>query len=384
MDETGQRRFIHRDGKKLRCGYTTGSCAAAAAKAAVIALLSGNPVSSVSIRTPGGISLTLDVSECAVSEDAVRCAVIKDSGDDPDVTNGIYVNVTARKTPEGLQIEGGEGVGRVTKPGLDQPVGAAAINSVPRAMLAEAGREVCARFGYPGGLSLTVSIPGGKELAQRTFNPRMGIVDGLSVIGTTGIVEPMSSAALLDTIRLELRMLYASGSRAVLLVPGNYGKAFAETVLSLDVSRYISCGNFIGDAIDAAVLLGFEKILLLGHVGKLVKLGIGMLNTHSAYGDGRLETLAACAAESGAASSLLKAVLSCVSTDAALFVLRKSGLLSDTLRNLGLRIDACLKRRVPAPTQIGYVCYTNAEPLKGVLVQSANAETLLDRWRTER
>lgn len=373
--------YIDRGGKKLRCGYTTGSCAAAAAKAAAEMLLSGKSVSSVTLDTPRGIRLSLDIADIKADGEAVSCAVRKDSGDDPDVTNGILVYAAVRKIPDGIVIDGGEGVGRVTKPGLDQPVGAAAINSVPRRMIEKACREVCGRLGYSGGVAVTVSIPRGKELAKRTFNPRIGIEGGISVIGTSGIVEPMSNAALVDTIRLELNVLYASGVRGALLIPGNYGEVFAETALLLDTARHITCSNFIGDAIDAAVLRGFEKILLVGHIGKLVKLGIGMLNTHSAFGDGRMETLAACAVESGAEPPLLKALLSCATTDAALDKLREHGLLDGTMETLGRRIESCLSRRVPDSVEIGYVCFTNGGEGNGVLVQSENADRLMQIWK---
>ncbi len=374
--------YIVREGKKLRYGYTTGSCAAAAAKAAAAMLLSGKSVSTVCLDTPKGIMLTLEIADIQITKDTVSCSVKKDSGDDPDITNGIMVYASVSRITEGIEIHGGEGVGRVTKPGLDQPVGAAAINSGPRLMIEKACREVCAEYGYSGGLAITISIPRGKELARRTFNPRIGIEGGISVIGTSGIVEPMSNAALVDTIRLELNVLYASGAREVLLIPGNYGENFAETSLRLDVSRHITCSNFIGDAIDAAVLCGFKKILLIGHIGKLVKLGIGMLNTHSSYGDGRMETLAACALENGAEPPVLKEILSCVTTNAAIEKLREHGLLAGTMQTLGRRIEDCLARRVPDGVEIGYVCFTNDDKIKCILAQSGNADELLKIWRT--
>ena len=369
-------------GKLLCCGYTTGACAAAAAKAATLTLLGGAPAATVAVCTPGGISLSLDICDIEMSADSVRCAVQKDSGDDPDVTNGILVYADVNKAVCGICIDGGDGVGRVTKPGLDQPVGAAAINSVPRQMIADAVKEACASFGYEGGISVTISIPGGEAIAQRTFNPRMGIEGGLSVIGTTGIVEPMSNKALIETIRLELNQLYAGGAREVLFTPGNYGETFARDKLRLSPAGHIVCSNFIGDAIDAAVELGFTKILLIGHIGKLVKLGIGVTNTHSAFGDGRMETLIACALEAGGRLPLLKAIAESVTTDAALGLLHDAALLDKTMLLLGGRIDACLKRRVSEGVSIGFVCFTNAEPFNGILCQSVNAEELMQTWRS--
>ena len=375
------RHYITRGGKTMRCGYTTGSCAAGAAKAAAKMLLTGQFVDTVALDTPKGIRLTLEIHNAEIGEDFARCAVQKDSGDDPDITNGILIYATVKRTDVGIEIDGGEGVGRVTKAGLDQPVGAAAINSTPRRMIREAVEAVCAECGYSGGMKIVISIPDGAELAKKTFNPRIGIVGGISVIGTTGIVEPMSNAALVDTIRLELSVLSAAGAKGVLLCPGNYGETFARETLGLNMQRQVSVSNFIGDGIEAAVGYGFERILLVGHIGKLVKLGIGLHNTHSAYGDGRMETLVACALECGGDIELLKNILSCVTTDAALEALTDRGLLRPVMEVLGRRIQATLERRVPVGTQIGFICFTNAEPFKGVLMQSDNADQLASEWR---
>ena len=375
------RHYVTKNGRTMRCGYTTGSCAAGAAGAATQMLLTGRTVERLDMDTPKGIRLSLDILEPEVGEDFARCAVQKDSGDDPDITNGILICATARKTEEGILIDGGEGVGRVTKPGLDQPVGAAAINSVPRQMIAEQVRSACARCGYEGGISIVISIPEGRALAGRTFNPRIGIEGGLSVIGTTGIVEPMSNAALVDTIRVELSVLAASGARDVLLCPGNYGETFAREQLGLSMQRQVSTSNFIGEGVQAAVSAGFERILLVGHIGKLVKLGIGMTNTHSQNGDGRMETLIACALACGGDIALLKAIQGCVTTDAALDALGAAGLLRPVMDLLGQRIQATLERWVPARVEIGFICFTNAGPCQGVLVKSDNADRLAEAWR---
>ena len=369
------------NGKLLRCGYTTGSCAAGAAKAATQMLLTGKTVSSVELDTPKGVRLTLDILDPVVDGCHASCAVRKDSGDDPDVTAGMLVYASAERTDSGITIDGGEGVGRVTKPGLDQPVGAAAINSTPRRMITENVAQVCADCVYAGGVAVTISIPAGRELAQRTFNPRMGIEGGLSVLGTSGIVEPMSNQALVDTIALELRQLAAGGGRRVLLTPGNYGRDFAADKLHLSVNECVSCSNFIGDAVDAAVECGFREILLVGHIGKLVKLGIGQTNTHSSAGDGRMETLVTCALLCGASLPLLRAIAGCVTTDAALELLQEAGLKDAVCALLGQRIEATLRRRVPPGIEIGYVLFTNRDDLGGLLHMSDNAERLMEYWR---
>jgi len=370
------------NGRLLRCGYTTGSCAAGAAKAAAQMLLRGGAVDAVSLMTPKGVELTLDILEVARGDGFVSCAVRKDSGDDPDATRGVLVYARVRKTDgTGVVIEGGAGVGRVTRPGLDQPVGSAAINSTPRRMITENVAEVCRLAGYAGGIEVTVSIPQGAEIAKRTFNPRMGIEGGLSVLGTSGIVEPMSNQALIDTIAVELRQLAAAGASDLLLTPGNYGEDFSVGFLHLTLKNHVSCSNFIGDALDAAAACGFRRILLVGHIGKLVKLGTGHTNTHSAAGDGRIETLLACALEAGADLPLLRHILACVTTDAALELLRDAGLLAPAMEILGRRIDATLLRRLPPDITIGWLVFTNRLDLGGTLVQSDNAETLLQLWR---
>ena len=373
--------YITRGGKTLRCGYTTGACAAGAAAGATELLLSGTAPQRVRLDTPRDVSLTLDILEPELSGEWASCAVRKDSGDDPDVTDGALVFARVRRTDSGIRIDGGEGVGRVTRLGLDQPVGGAAINSTPRRMISEAVGAVCRRFGYAGGLEIVISVPGGEALAKRTFNPRLGIEGGISIIGTTGIVEPMSSAALVDTIRLELSVLAASGEKGALLCPGNYGEDFAREALGLSLRAQVSIGNFIGEAIDAAVEAGFERLLLVGHIGKLVKLGIGMMNTHSAWGDGRMETLAACALRGGGEAPLLRGLLDCATTDAALELLDRAGLLDVTMSELGGRIQASLERRVPPEVQIGFICFTNAAAHRGILTRSDNAEALAAQWR---
>lgn len=305
----------------------------------------------------------------------------KDGGDDPDVTHGLLICAEVSLCAAGVEIEGGEGVGRVTKPGLDQPVGAAAINSVPRRMIAQALSQAGEDWDYPGGFRVRLTIPGGEAAAQKTFNSRLGIEGGLSILGTTGIVEPMSHTALAETIRLEIRQRAALGQKRLLLTPGNYGETFASGGLRLHLTGHVNCANFLGAALDACTEHGVTEILLVGHIGKLVKVGIGMMNTHSAWGDGRMETLVACALEAGAQTPLLRGLLTCVTTDAALALLREAGLLDETMARLGERIDRALVHRVGPASAVGFVCFTKAEGLAGVLCQSANAEALMQHWR---
>jgi cobalt-precorrin-5B (C1)-methyltransferase len=238
-------------------GYTTGSCAAAAAKASAEMLLSGEEIRQVRLLTPKGIELYLELEEIMRKKSEVSCAVRKYSGDDPDVTNGILVYATVQKVEkkskinsensvdlsEKINLDGGVGIGRVTKPGLEQKIGQAAINKVPRKMICEAVEEVCRKYEYTGNLQVRLSVPEGAEVAKKTFNPRMGIEGGISILGTTGIVEPMSEKALTDTIYLEMKMLKENGTDWCYVVPGNYGMDFLrvnKTLSPLPAARTAS------------------------------------------------------------------------------------------------------------------------------------------------
>jgi len=338
--------YIEKDGKKLRLGYTTGSCAAAAAKAAAWMLLTGARKETIALDTPKGIRLNLEVKEISMDGDSVTCAIEKDSGDDPDVTRGtlIFATVTPSELP-GVHIDGGFGIGRVTRRGLDQPVGNAAINSVPRQMIRENVEEIAALADYHGGLSVVISAPDGERLAKKTFNPRLGIEGGISILGTTGIVEPMSEKALVDTIRVELNQRKANGADYVLLTPGNYGADFIHNELGLDLKIAVQVSNFIGDALDICKELGFKGALLIGHVGKLVKIAGGMLNTHSKYGDCRMEILAAHAGAAGVPADKIAEILDCVACDEVLRILRETPYYEDTLSRLTDRVAFHLQHR---------------------------------------
>lgn len=373
--------YIEKDGKRLRLGYTTGSCAAAAAKAAAWMLLTGMPREKISLVTPKGIELDLDVKEISRSETTVSCAIEKDSGDDPDVTKGalIFASVARTETP-GVFIDGGEGVGRVTKRGLDQPVGNAAINSVPRQMIRENVEEVCCLADYRGGIAVVISVPEGAALAKKTFNPRLGIEGGISILGTTGIVEPMSEQALVDTIRVELKQRRANGAEYVLLVPGNYGADFIRNDLGIDPSIAVQTSNFIGDALDMCRELGFKGALLIGHIGKLVKIAGGMFNTHSKYGDCRMDILTAQAAACGISSAGAQEMLECVACDDALRILQEEGIYEKTLNRLTERVNKLLTIRVGGELETGAVLFSK---VYGLLGKTENTEKLIKKIMEE-
>lgn len=366
---------------RLRCGYTTGTCAAAAAHGAASLLLSGQAPAAVRIETPAGIPVEAELVEYAQGAGWAQCAVRKDGGDDADVTDGtlVFVRVERQAAP-GVEIDGGVGVGRVTKAGLDQPVGAAAINSVPRKMIAHEVERVRAGSGYTGGLRVIVSVPEGERLAKETFNPRLGIVGGISILGTGGIVRPMSEAALIASLRLELDMLRAAGAEDVLITPGNYGEHFCTQTLGLSTARMASCSNYLGEVIDHAVRLGFRSLLLVGHLGKLAKVAGGCMNTHSKVADGRRETLTAHTALSGGDTALCRAVYDSVTTDEAVERLDAAGLRGAVMASLMQALQDNLRHRAGDALDIGAVCFSNRF---GILGKTPDADRLLGLHKKE-
>lgn len=369
-------RYREVEGKNLRLGYTTGSCAAAAARAAARFLLTGEEPALVRLETPSGVTLELPVEDLSRGEDWASCGVRKDAGDDPDVTDGLLIRARVQREPgEGplsVTLAAGEGVGTVTLPGLDRPVGEPAINRVPREMILSGVREEGERAGFSGRLAVTISAPGGEEIAQKTFNPRLGIVGGISILGTSGLVEPMSEAALIASIRAELSVLAAAGERRVLLTPGNYGKDFFGR--SVPDRLAVKCGNFLGEGVDAALSLGFTEILLAGHLGKLVKVAGGIWNTHSKYGDCRMELLAAHAALAGGDRETIAALFAAPTTVRGGEILAEAGLLAPTMASLGKKIAAALRRRAGDGALTGAAAYL---PAQGVVLMTENAQKIL-------
>ncbi len=367
--------YIFTGGKRLRCGYTTGTCAAAAAGLAAERLLGGLWPAAAEVDTPAGIRVIVEPEDCSAGPGRASCAVRKDAGDDRDVTDGLLVYAAVRQTASpGIVIDGGEGIGRVTRPGLDQPVGCAAINSVPRRMIAEQLMKAAGRYGYEGGFEVTISAPEGAEKAQKTFNPRLGIAGGLSILGTTGIVRPMSEQALADTIRAEMKIRRAEGASDIAVVPGNIGEAFAGEALRLKADGLVQCSNFIGEAIDCAADLGFKSLLLVGHAGKLVKLAAGIMNTHSRWADGRAEVLTAHAALCGAARELSARLMGSLTTDEALAALEEAGLLEEVIKSIMSKIEENLRRRAGRELKAEAVMFS---PGRGILGMTSGAEKLL-------
>ena len=371
--------YINVGTKRMRCGYTTGTCAAAASRAAAELLLRGELVPAVTVSTPAGIDVVVEVEEHDAGDGWAQCAVQKDSGDDPDVTNGALVYARVERCSEpGGHVDGGVGVGRVTREGLDQPVGAAAINSTPRRMITEQLEEALEQAGgEAGGLLSVISIPSGVELAAKTFNPRLGIEGGISVLGTSGVVRPMSEDALISSIELELKTLRARGVQDVLVVPGNYGRDFACGQLQLNMDDAVSCSNYFGATIDAVNVLGFRSMLVVGHIGKMAKVAGGIMNTHSRVADCRVEVLAAHAALVGASQDAVRQVMAAATTDAALDVLIGAGLKDAAMRSLMASLADKLSHRAAGAFQIEAIVFSNVH---GVLGMTAGAEELAARF----
>ena len=371
--------YVMKNNKKMKYGYTTGSCATAAAKGAASMLLGQRKLSQVDLMTPKGILLHLKLEEVQLEEGCAQCAVRKDGGDDPDTTNGILVYAKVQKNLEGrFLLEGGAGVGRVTKPGLEQPVGSPAINKVPRAMIQRETEAVCSEWDYEGGLTVTISVPQGKEIAKKTFNPRLGIEGGISILGTSGIVEPMSEAALISSIQVEMKMKHQSGEEYLLVTPGNYGAYYLRGHMDLPFERNMKCSNYVGETIDMAVSLGVKGILFVAHIGKFIKVAAGIMNTHSHSADGRMEVLAASAVRAGAGLELVREILECGTTDEALALLEQGGYLHRTMAVVLEKIQFYLDHRSYEQITLGAVIFSNVH---GYLGQTRDAGYLIEKIR---
>ncbi|MFS9193728.1 cobalt-precorrin-5B (C(1))-methyltransferase CbiD [Streptococcus sp. OMI633] len=308
--------YAYVNGKKLRKGFTTGTCATAATAAAISMILNQDIEEKVTVSTANGVEVTMDIKDPSFAELTASAAVEKDGGDDADATHGllIYSTVTLLPDSNDIEIDGGEGVGRVTQKGLKCDVGMAAINPTPRAMIEKTARQL---LGPNCGAKIIISVPGGEETAKLTYNSRLGIVGGISILGTTGIVNPMSEESWKASITIELTMLYNQGYRSVVLAPGNYGEDFATNVLGIPPHRIVNMSNFVGHVLKEVQRIGFTRVLMVGHMGKFVKVAGGIFSTHSKDSDARMEIIMANLALLGAPVELLEKVDQCITTDAA-------------------------------------------------------------------
>lgn len=324
MSQAVRRDSVWHRGKSYRKGYTTGSCATAAAKVAALMVLRQQVINQVSIVTPSGVTLNLSVEQPLIAGQQATAAIRKDGGDDVDATHGmlIFARVTLEDSHQQILLRGGEGVGTVTRKGIGLAVGSAAINRTPRQTIEAAVREV---IGPLRGAVVEIFAPEGIERARKTYNGRLGIVGGISIIGTTGIVTPMSEESWKRSLALELEMKRAAGQDQVILVPGNHGERFVREQLGLEGQLVVTMSNFVGYMLQETVRLGFRQVLLVGHPGKLIKVAAGIFHTHSHIADGRMETLIAHLALMGAPQELLIQVEQCDTTEAAMELIAEQG-----------------------------------------------------------
>lgn len=388
-------KYIIKNNKRLRYGYTTGSCAAGATRGAARMLLSGEALSEVELQTPKGITLNLQLHDITRGETHVSCAVQKDAGDDPDTTNGILVYAKVEKISaeaakniidnqntdskkviihSSIILDGGVGVGRVTKPGLSQKVGEAAINPVPKAMILREAEEAAQEYDYEGYLKITISVPEGEEISKKTFNPRLGIMGGISILGTSGIVEPMSERALIASIQVEMKQHFCQGENYILVTPGNYGADYLREHMTIPFENNIKCSNYVGETIDMAIDMGVKGILFVAHIGKFVKVAAGIMNTHSHCADGRMEVLCAAAIRAGGTLECAREILEAGTTDEALAVLERYGILKETMAIVMEKIQFYLDHRSYEQIVLGAVVFSN---VYGLLGQTRDAEKLI-------
>jgi len=387
--------YVVSEGRKLRMGITTGTCAALAAQGAVRMLLTGREVKEACLITPKGIRVQEPLLDISISDGAASCAVRKDAGDDNDATDGMLIYARAAlphidknteisaNAAEPISIFGGPGIGVVTLPGLDQPVGAAAINSVPRRMIREAAFDAAGALGYEGPIEITIYAPEGGRIAEKTFNPRLGIEGGISILGTSGIVEPMSLSALKSSIAVEIRQKAAMGQRRLILTPGNYGLAYIAGWASENESDRLNvpvviCSNFIGDALDEAGAAGFRDILIVGHIGKLVELAGGIMNTHSRVADCRTEIITAHAAMCGAGREICRDLMRAATTDACIEILKNAGLFEETAESIVTAVSEHLNYRAQGQYKVGAVMFSN---VYGFIGETQDAWQMISDWK---
>ncbi|MFV0425048.1 MAG: cobalt-precorrin-5B (C(1))-methyltransferase CbiD [Bacilli bacterium] len=352
----------------LKTGITTGSCAAAGAKAGVIMLLSDEEIEAVKVKAKE-VELIIDIERVIKHEDCVYTVVKKYAGDDPDVTDGIEIVTTVKKATEGIRVTGGFGVGVATKEGLKVSVGSSAINPVPMSMIIFEVRQIMKNYNYSGGVEIIISVPKGVEVSKKTLNSRLGIAGGISILGTTGIVNPMSEKALVDTIKLEIDVLIASGIETLIITPGNYGYDYAKNTLNIDVDNAVKCSNYIGETLDYALYKGIRKIIFIGHAGKLVKVAGGIMNTHSSIGDCRMEIIAAHCALFGMDAFNIKKIMECITIGSANTIMKECNIEKKVWESIGIKIGFYLDSRVRNEIEIDFYVFTQEE---GLLVRREN------------
>lgn len=378
--------YVYIDGKKYKRGYTTGSCAAAASKASVYMLLTKEKIYNINIDTPKGIPLTLSVRNIEISDDYAICSIEKDGGDDIDATHKMNIFAKAELIDnlddEEILVTGGKGIGLVTKKGLSVEVGKHAINPIPMKMIKGEVKKIIREkedfIENNKSIKITIFAPEGEEIAKKTFNPRLGIVGGISILGTTGIVEPMSEEGWKKSLSIELEMKRVQGLDKIILVPGNHGEEFIREHLKIDMHNCVRMSNFVGYMLNEAKRLGFKKILMAGHIGKFIKISAGIFQTHSKVCDARNEIMIANLALLGADLDFLNKINECVTTEGAVEIIDDSkykdiyNILCDKCRN---RVEQYLNED---DIEVGIYMFRMDKSLLG---KSANADLITEDFK---
>ena len=360
----------------LRHGNTTGACSAAAAKAALIAILN-EPVDRVGVPSPFGIRFEILVKESKkIADDTGVATVVKDAGDDIDATDKLEISATVKLTDDGkISIHSGKGIGVVTKPGLQVPIGEAAINPVPRRMIEESVKEV---LPAGKGAEVTLNIPEGEKVAAKTLNPKLGIIGGLSVLGTTGVVKPLSMEACRRSLVPQIDVAVSAGFERVFFVPGNIGERIAKKLFKPKEDAIVQTGDFVGYMLDKAAEKGVKEIVFLGHPGKLAKVAAGIFNTHHKVADARNEVIAAHAGAVGAGSAVVTSILQANTTEEAITLLKKVGLSEQVFDRIAERVSQRVSERTQHKIKVSVILVSLDGEVLGV---DTNARSLEGAWR---
>ncbi|MBB1127982.1 cobalt-precorrin-5B (C(1))-methyltransferase CbiD [Limosilactobacillus balticus] len=371
--------YVYYNGRKLRKGFTTGTTATAATVAAIRTLLNQEPQETVTVHAANGKTAIFDVEQTDFDEQQASCAIKKDGGDDQDATDGalIFATVKLRDDNE-IHLDGGKGVGRVTKEGLANKPGMPAINPTPRRVIKAAARE---EVGEKRGVDIVISVPEGERIAKLTYNPRLGIVGGISILGTSGVVTPMSESSWKHSISIEMNIHRKRSDNTIVLVPGNYGEDFAKDELGIPSAKIVQMSNFVGYVLHETQRLGFTKVLIVGDLGKMIKVAGGIFSTHSKDADARAEIMVAnLALMGGVPTAFLRKINQCLTTISMIKMIDEAGyqevyqMIADKIK---LRAEKLLAHREPH-VEIDAVIFSRES---GFLAASKPLQEIKGEWQ---